>query len=285
MARQVPGLRRVEHLHRGDHLAREQPGAGSRRRTAARKPAPARGRHPRKRTPPARPGQHGGEPRAGRRHGARVARAAGRRTGNREIDPLAPDRPRGKRAQNALRLGRGVGRADQDARNPHRDRQRGVSDLPRDAARTHRRTDRRAAARPGGHRLDPDDLHRADRLVGRQRVADPRMRRHPAQIRQIDRNVDHHHRPHHQGRDHRRPEDPRAHRRCRPAVRRRQQQRLPHPARHQEPLRRNVRDRRVRDARRRAARRGQPRKFCSHTTRSRCRESPSGPRPTGCVPT
>ena len=60
--------------------------------------------------------------------------------------------------------------------------------------------DRRTQARPGGDRLDTDHLHRPAGLVGGKRVADPRMRRDAAEIRQIDRNVDLHHRPHHQGR-------------------------------------------------------------------------------------
>ena len=40
----------------------------------------------------------------------------GRRAGNRQIDPLAANRAGGERTENPLRLGRGVGRADQDAR-------------------------------------------------------------------------------------------------------------------------------------------------------------------------
>ena len=58
-------------------------------------------------------------------------------------------------------------------------------------------------------------------------------------------------------RDHRRTEDPRTHRGRRPAIRGRQQQHIPHPARHQEPLRRDVRNRRVRNAGHRTAGRGQ----------------------------
>ena len=55
--------------------------------------------------------------------------------------------------------------------------------------------------------------HRTARLVGRQRLADPRVRRLAAQIRQNDRYVDLHHRTHHQGRRHRRSQNPRTHRR------------------------------------------------------------------------
>lgn len=111
--------------------------------------------------------------------------------------------------------------------------------------------------RPGGHRLYPNHLYRHHRIVGRERFADPRMRGIAAQIRQSDRNIDLHHRSHHQGRHDRRPENPGAHRRCRTSVRRGQQPDIPYSARNQEPFRSYVRNRRFRDARRRVARGGQ----------------------------
>ena len=254
----LPRLRGVEHLHRRDRRKGERFGPRRDNLSAAPQHPAARRRDPLERPAAARPGQRRGQPGAGRRSGSRIARAAGRRAGHRQIDPFAPDSSGCERAEDPLRLGRGVGRADQDARHAARDRQRGVHDLPRDAAGEHRGADRRAEARPGRHRLDTDHLHRADGFVGRKRVADPRMRRDAAQIRQIDRHVDRHHRPHHQGRNHRRTEDPRTHRGRRPAIRGRQQQHIPHPARHQEPLRRDVRNRRVRNAGHRTAGRGQP---------------------------
>ena len=215
---------------------------------AARGEAPARRRHPRKRTPPHRRGQQRSEPRAGRRDGAGVADPPGRGAGHRQVDPLAADRTGGERAENALCLGRGVGRTDQDACGPPRHRERRMPDLSRDAARKHRQADRRTQARPGGDRLDTDHLYRPAGLVGGKRVADTRMRRDAAQVCQVDRDVDLHHRPHHQGRKHRRAQDPGTHRRRGPAIRRRQQQYLPHPARHKEPFRRDVRNRGIRDA-------------------------------------
>ena len=253
MAGALSLVRRVEHLHRGDRRPRKRLGAGQCRRLPARSQAPARTRHPRERTPPHGPRQQRGEPRIGRRHGAGVADSAGRRAGNRQIDPFAAARAGGERTQDALCFGRGVGRADQDARGTHRHRQRRMSDLSRNAARKHRQPDRRTPARSSGDRLDTDHLHRPAGLVGGKRVADPRMRRHAAEIRQINRNVDLHHRTHHQGRRDSRPQDTGTHRRCGSAIRRRQQQHLPHSAGHQEPFRRHVRDRGLRDARRRAA--------------------------------
>ena len=271
-------MRRVEHLHRGGRSPRERPGAGGGGREPARGQAAARGRHPRKRTPPHRSGQRRGEPRTGRRTGPRLARAAGRRAGHRQIDPLAANRARGQRPAHPLCLGRGVGRTDPHAGSPHRHRQRGVHGLSRDPFGAHRGADRGAATRSGGHRLDPDRLHRSARIVGRQRLADPRVRRHAAQIRQRHRHPDLHHRPHHQGRHHSRSEGAGAHRRCGAAIRGRQQLHLPHSARHQEPFRRHVRNRRLRDARRRPARSGQPLGDPAHPLRR------TAERPTACGP-
>ena len=254
----LPRLRGVEHLHRRDRRKGERFGPRRDNLGAAPQHPAARRRDPLERPAAARPGQRRGQPGAGRRSGSRIARAAGRRTGHRQIDAQPANRTGRQRVENPLRLGRGVGRADQDARRPYRHRQRRLHGLLRDAARKHHGAARRAAPRPGDHRLDPDDLHRSDRVVGRQRVADPRMRRHAAQIRQGIGHLDLHHRPHHQGGCHRRPEDSGTHRRRGVAVRGRQQSGLSHPARHQEPFRRDVRDRRLRDARRRPAAGGQP---------------------------
>ena len=267
MAGPLSLVRRMEHLHRGDRRPRKRLGAGQCRRLPARSQAPARTRHPRERTPPHGPRQQRGEPRIGRRHGAGVADSAGRRAGNRQIDPFAAARAGGERTQDALCFGRGVGRADQDARGTHRHRQRRMSDLSRNAARKHRQPDRRTPARSGGDRLDTDHLHRPAGLVGGKRVADTRMRGDAAQIRQIDRHVDLHHRPHHQGRNHRRTQDSGTYRGRGAAVRGRQQQHIPHPARHQEPFRRDVRNRGFRDARQRTARRGQPVGDSAHALR------------------
>ena len=253
MAGTLPLVRRMEHVRRGDHRPRERFGPGGRGGSPARGEASAREGHPRKRARPPRSGKRRGKPRVGRRDGPGVAGPRGRRAGNRQIDPLAANRAGGERTENPLRLGRGVGRADQDARRAHRHRQRRVPDLSRNAAGKHRGADRRAPARPGGDRLDTDDLHRPPGLVGGKRVADPRMRGDASQIRQIDRNVDLHHRPHHQGRLDSRSQDTRTHRRRGVAVRGRQQQHLPHPAGHQEPVRSDVRNRGLRDARRRTA--------------------------------
>ena len=263
----LPRLRGVEHLHRRDRRKGERFGPRRDNLSAAPQHPAARRRDPLERPAAARPGQRRGQPGAGRRSGSRIARAAGRRTGHRQIDAQPANRTGRQRVENPLRLGRGVGRADQDARRPYRHWQRHLHGLLRDAARKHHGAARRAAPRPGDHRLDPDDLHRSGRVVGRQRVADPRMRRHAAQIRQGIGHLDLHHRPHHQGGRHRRPEDSGTHRRRGVAVRGRQQSGLPHPARHQEPFRRDVRDRRLRDARRRPAAGGQPLRNPAHALR------------------
>ena len=68
-------------------------------RIAACGQAAARARDPRKRAPPYRYRQHGGEPRARRRHGPRIAYPARRRARNREINPLAADRTGRQRAE------------------------------------------------------------------------------------------------------------------------------------------------------------------------------------------
>ena len=65
---------------------------------------------------------------------------------------------------------------------------------------------------------------------------------------------DHARRPRHQGRPDRRPARRRAHGRCRALFRGRRRAPFPHPARRQEPLRPDRRDRRVRNDRRRVAR-------------------------------
>ena len=131
MAGQMPLVRRVEHLRRGDRGQRERLGAGDRRGRGTEGRAAARARHPRDRPAAPRPRQQRGQPRAGRRHGAGLARAAGRRAGHRQVDPLAADRTGRQLAAHALRLGRGVGRADQDACGAAGHRQRGVPRLPR----------------------------------------------------------------------------------------------------------------------------------------------------------
>jgi len=222
MAGALSVVRRMEYLHRGDHCPRKRLGGGHRGGSPAHGEAPAGEGHPRKRACAHRPRECRGQPGAGRRHGPRIAGVGGRRAGNRQIDPLAANRAGGQRAENPLRLGRRVGRADQDARGTHRNRQRRVSDLSRNAVGEHRGADRRAPSRSGGDRLDTDHLHRPAGLVGGKRVADPRMRGDAAEIRQVDRNVDLHHRTHHQGRFDSRSQDIGTHRRRGPSVRGRQ---------------------------------------------------------------
>ena len=97
----------------------------------------------------------GGEPRVGRRACARLPRAARRRAGYRQIDPQPANRPGGQRPENPLCFGRRVGRADQDAGPASGHRQRRVSDLCRNSVGKYSGPDRRATARPGGHRLYP----------------------------------------------------------------------------------------------------------------------------------
>ena len=76
-------------------------------------------------------------------------------------------------------------------------------------------------------------------------------------------------RPRHQGRPDRRAARRRAHGRCGALFRGRRQPHLPHPARRQEPLRRDRRDRRLRDDRRWACARSPTRRRCSSTSATR----------------
>lgn len=87
--------------------------------------------------------------------------------GHRQIDVEPADRAARKRPENAVRFGRGIAPANQDAGGAARRRQRRVLHIQRDEHGEHPAPDRRAGSRPGCHRLDPDDLYRHDRLVAR----------------------------------------------------------------------------------------------------------------------
>ena len=254
MARALPVVRSMELLHGGSDRPRERLARNRSDRQQAPVETPARPGNRAKRAKAVRPLLHRGEPGARRGTDPGLDDPAGRRAGHRPIDVELADRAARKRPENAVRFGRGIAPANQDAGGAARRRQRRVLHIQRDEHGEHPAPDRRAGSRPGCHRLDPDDLYRHDRLVAGQRLADPRMRRPVAEIRQADRHVGRRDRPYHQGRRDRRAEDSGAHRGRRAPVRRRQQQCVPPAAQHQEPLRRDVRDRRIRNAGRRAGR-------------------------------
>ncbi len=168
VARQMPRMRRMEHVRRGGN----QPWRGAlllRLRTA---PGPSRSRRRDRRgqPPPARRGRKRSKPRAGRRHGKGLAYPVRRRTGNRQVDPRPATRPRQPGVADTLRIGRGVAAADQDACEQARRRRRRVPRLCGNPSRRDHPTGRGRPARPDGGGLHPDDLQPGIGIVARQRV-------------------------------------------------------------------------------------------------------------------
>ena len=111
--------------------------------------------------------------------------------------------------------------------------------------------------------LDPDHVDRRGRIGARHGDAGARLGAGADPLRQALRRRGHPGRPCHQGRPDRRPARGRAHGRRGALVRGRRLAPVPHPARGEEPLRSDRRDRRVRDDRRRACARCRTRPNCS----------------------
>ena len=113
-------------------------------------------------------------------------------------------------------------------------------------------------AQGGGDRFDPDHVARHARQHARHRHPGPRLGPGAGRAGQAPRHRRAAGRPRHQGRRHRRPARARAHGRHGALFRGRARPSVPHPARGQEPLRPDRRDRRVRDVGPRPRRRRQP---------------------------
>ena len=129
----------------------------------------------------------------------------------------------------------------------------------RDQCRGHPGDDRRRqAARPRHPRFDPDAVDRPRRFGAGHGHAGARLGAGDDPLRQVDRRRGRAGRPRHQGRPDRRPARRRAHGRRRALFRGRRRPPLPHPARREEPLRPDRRDRRVRDVGQGPARGRQP---------------------------
>ena len=171
VARALPGVRRVEHDGRGSP-ARARPGRRPARPGGSAggggapvKPVPLRSVQAPQR-PPLLDRHRRARPRAGRRPGAGLAGAAGRLAGHRQVHHHHghAGQPGRRRAQGALRVGRGVGGPGSPAGRAPRRRRPGGADHRRDrpghrgghgrgrGARRVRRRLRAGAARRPAHR-------------------------------------------------------------------------------------------------------------------------------------
>ena len=216
--------------------------------------------------------------RSRRRRGLRLGRARRRRARHRQVDAAAPGRAQaGGRRAGALRLRRRVAAPDRASRPPPRHHELEHPPLQRDIGRAHRGRDREDAARRGDRRLDSDRAHVDQRVDARLRRAGPRFRRRADGRREAALDPVLSHRPHHEGRNDRRAEVARAHRRHGPLLRRREVSELPRRARVQESLRSRERGRDLRDARRRTRRK-------SRILRPRCSRSEAALRDRRCSP-
>ena len=185
-------------------------------------------------------------PGAGRRRGARVARARERRTGHRQIHAAAADLCADlPGADDPLCLRRGEREPAQAPRRaPRRAVRRAVAAVRDESGRNSGRG-RTYAARPSHCGLHPDALHGGQDVLARQHRAGPRLHYAPDAVFQALRRDGVRRRPHQQGGRDRRAEGARAHGRLRPVFRRRGAHDLPPAARGKEPLRLYERDRRV----------------------------------------
>ena len=250
VARQVPGLRRLEHARRVGRRERRQAALCARPRPAAGRGGgdARRDRRHRRRAPSDR--HRGVRPRARRRHRRRRRRPDRRRPGDRQVDPAAAGARRaGAVDEGALRHRRGKRRAGRAALAPARPRREPGARAGRDPAREDPGDARGRAAGGRGDRFDPDRLQRGADVGARLGRAGARMRRAADADGQGDRHHDHPGRPRHQGRRARRAARDGAHRRHRALFRGRHALELSPRPRDQEPLRRGQRDRRLRDDR------------------------------------
>ena len=152
-----------------------------------------------------------------------------------------------------LHLGRGGNRPGAHARRPHGPRVGSGRACRRHQHPRHPDEPRHPRGPRGrGDRLDPDHVRRHPRLGTRHRRPGARRRPGADPGRQAARQHRALGRPRHQGGPNRRPARARAHGRHGALFRGRARPPVPHPARGQEPLRADRRDRRVRDDRPRA---------------------------------
>ena len=200
-------------------------------------------------------------PRAGRRRRARLARADRRRSGHRQEHAAAAGGPRAGAggAAGALRVGRGVGGAGEDARRSARHRRAtGCCCGRRTICRRCRPSSTTIKPRALVDRLDPDGVPARSRVGAGQRGPGARVRRPPDDARQGARHRHVPGGPRHQGGRAGRAARARAPGRHRALLRGRASPRLPRAARGEEPLRLDERDRRVRDGGARARRGAEP---------------------------
>ena len=240
MDRQMSLVRAMEHL-RGRNRAQ---GAGQ--HPTANPPLPGQGqpqappplRHQRRRRAAHRHARRGTEPRAGRRTGAGFTGIDRRRAGHRQVHPHPPDRATHARKAHPLRIGRRERPPAEAARRPPGPHVERLPHRLRDVAGADLRTHQEHTSGPGGDRLHTDHLHRSTGVLPRQHHAGKGMRRrHPA-LRQGEPHARHPHRTYQQGRKPGRTEGAGAHRGHGAAIRGRPALHVPHPAQHQEPLRR-----------------------------------------------
>ena len=148
----------MEHHGRGARREAEGPGQ---RQAPRRIGAGAAGRHPDARRGPFCHRDQRARPRAGRRHRGRLGRADRRRPGHRQVHAGAPDAAAGVGAQGqgALRHGRGIAGADQDARPAAGRQGREPLCACRDVAGRGAACGGRAGAPGPRRRFGPDGLH------------------------------------------------------------------------------------------------------------------------------
>ena len=199
---------------------------------------------------PSRPGLR-------RRAGGRLGGSDRRRPWGRQVDrSLAGGRPSRRGGATVHHISGEEGdRSDPPARRPARPRRGAGRDRRGNLGARYRRGARYPEGavrrgRPGGRdRFDPDHVPRQSRIGAWHRVAGARQRPGTDPPGQTPRLCPAPGRARDQGGSDRRAQGARAHGRCGAVVRRRPRPPVPHPARGQEPLRPDRRDRRLRDDR------------------------------------
>lgn len=214
MGREMSGLRTMEHVCGGSGAQGAYGGeaCGTWHRRSTLETAMSEGNRVERRAAH-RHARRGTEPSARRGTGGRLAHADRRRTGHREIDPRAADRAPAHRQEGALHIGRRKQPPTEATCRPYPPlRQCRPAHRLRDIAGADFHAHQECGARPGGHRLDTDHLHRKHRLIAGQHRAGARVfGRHP-EIRERDGHTGHPDRTHQQGRKSGRPESAGAHR-------------------------------------------------------------------------
>ena len=154
----MSGLQRLEH-HGRRADGEDQGHRGRQTRQCGRTPSP--GRYPGAGRGPVRDKDRRARPRARRRHRGRLGRPDRRRPRHRQVHARPADAPAGVGApgQGAVRVGRGIACADQDARDPARRQDRQSLRAGRDAARGDHPRFRRARAPGPGRGFGPDRVH------------------------------------------------------------------------------------------------------------------------------